>query len=496
VDGVPRREQAAAAFAWVVRHVRLRERAGPPLPVAYVLRRGFGSAAERGLIFLALMEQLGGGPACCLVGRAGAAGADDLKLWACGVPVEGGKNDFLLFDPRLGLPLPATLAEVLANPDVLKPVTVDAKHPYDVDADRVKGSGLYLAMPLSGLAPRMRFVEAKLSEKSETAVRLADPLAALEALEKAGPQAGGKPLPVAVWKAATRTQRGFWPPEEGGADRTLLLVRTTAELLPRDALPTFLDKLPDNVRQSLGQEFQSEFVEPLANYDGPRERMLRGRCDEATRKLVDLRNRYDRDQASLAGGLLQRQVQDWCDEVAKAQLVVSRLKEDPQTAKTASGRASLAEAEAYLDQVVKVGLPSARQLVHGFAARHRLAEATYQLALSLQEAAEQQDQALRQMKQSGRAPSAKELDDSKKAWGYADNWWKDCLQQPSPLTDAAKAEWARITAAAQAQRARVLERLDQREQALTLLRDLSGELTPLEKTARLYLAKQVEKGGP
>ena len=28
------------------------------------------------------------------------------------------------------------------------------------------------------------------------------------------------------------------------------------------------------------------------------------------------------------------------------------------------------------------------------------------------------------------------------------------------------------------------------------LRDLSGEMTPVEKTAHLYLAQQLEKGGP
>ena len=37
--------------------------------------------------------------------------------------------------------------------------------------------------------------------------------------------------------------------------------------------------------------------------------------------------------------------------------------------------------------------------------------------------------------------------------------------------------------------------LAQRSQALALLQDLSAEMTPLEKTARLYLAQRLEKGG-
>ncbi len=52
-------QQAARAFAWVVRQVQLREHNGETVPPAFVLRRGWGRPFECALVFLALLEQLG-----------------------------------------------------------------------------------------------------------------------------------------------------------------------------------------------------------------------------------------------------------------------------------------------------------------------------------------------------------------------------------------------------------------------------------------------------
>src|SRR5262249_54475451 len=51
-------EQAKAAFAWVMRQVRLQESEGVLLPSQFILRRGWGTAEERALIFLAMLDQL------------------------------------------------------------------------------------------------------------------------------------------------------------------------------------------------------------------------------------------------------------------------------------------------------------------------------------------------------------------------------------------------------------------------------------------------------
>ena len=66
LENLPQSEQARNAFAWVVRQLTVRESAlpagtnAPPfvLPPQFVLRRGWGSALERGLVFLELIRQL------------------------------------------------------------------------------------------------------------------------------------------------------------------------------------------------------------------------------------------------------------------------------------------------------------------------------------------------------------------------------------------------------------------------------------------------------
>ena len=53
-------ERASAAFAWTVREVRLADPTDPGgVPPQFVLRRASGTALERSLVFLDLLEQLG-----------------------------------------------------------------------------------------------------------------------------------------------------------------------------------------------------------------------------------------------------------------------------------------------------------------------------------------------------------------------------------------------------------------------------------------------------
>src|SRR5262245_43194047 len=58
VDHLPPTERAAAAFAWVVRQVRLETPDPGLVPEQFVIRRGRGSPVERSLVFLAMLEQL------------------------------------------------------------------------------------------------------------------------------------------------------------------------------------------------------------------------------------------------------------------------------------------------------------------------------------------------------------------------------------------------------------------------------------------------------
>jgi len=105
-------DQAARAFAWVMREVRLRPNEGEPAPPSFVVRRGWGSALERALIFLALLEQLGDPdapqpellgctfplvPAGCVCGHAllwlvtARKSTCSIRIWACRCLVRKGR---------------------------------------------------------------------------------------------------------------------------------------------------------------------------------------------------------------------------------------------------------------------------------------------------------------------------------------------------------------------------------------------------------------------
>src|SRR5438034_353003 len=98
-----------------------------PAPPEYVIRRGAGSALERALAFLALLQGFledEAGLHGCLVTFRDNDGAP-ARLWACGVLADG-KPDIYLFDPGMGLPLPgkdgkgvATLADLRKDPGLL-----------------------------------------------------------------------------------------------------------------------------------------------------------------------------------------------------------------------------------------------------------------------------------------------------------------------------------------------------------------------------------------
>jgi hypothetical protein len=79
-------ERVTALFAWTVRQVRLQPSPnGDLIPTANILRRGWGSARDRALVFLAALDQLpDDGPPIdgCLVLLPAESGE---RLWACGV---------------------------------------------------------------------------------------------------------------------------------------------------------------------------------------------------------------------------------------------------------------------------------------------------------------------------------------------------------------------------------------------------------------------------
>ena len=223
--------QAEVAFDWAVRQVRLEKSETPALPAQYVLRRGWGTALERALVFLELLRHVGVGNeklTGCLVYCPDKT--NDMRLWACGVMVND-KPDLYLFDPRLGLPLPgpngkgiATLADVRADKMILDQLTVSDASRYDVTAEQAAKAELRYVCSLSALSKRMRALETELLPPAVKVRLHVDSLEERNRLQTASKALGATSPAVTLWQDGGASGAGilrrFLPPEEGGIDAT------------------------------------------------------------------------------------------------------------------------------------------------------------------------------------------------------------------------------------------------------------------------------------
>src|SRR5581483_4117942 len=316
--GLPDARRAELAFAWVCREEYLSPWLVPAprgglmatlVPPVYVLRRGYGSGLERAYVFLALLQQLGIDG--CLVGPPETAdrpagfvapgpdgqpltGAPKGPFWAVGARAGA---DVLLFEPWRGEPFPGTLASLKANPESLKRWLDDKS--WGVTADDVRKATVYLAAPVSALAPRMELLEEKL--KTDAPVRLAIHPGKLRDRFAAAPPAGpGLPSSdVKFWNppndpfAYGRVLPMFLPLEEGGADRGEPGSRLFDRYV-RDQVPPAVFTLPPDVK--LGEDlprrrlmamaitsYGRAFLEPPT----PQEQFQRGQFQEALKGLVE-----------------------------------------------------------------------------------------------------------------------------------------------------------------------------------------------------------------
>jgi hypothetical protein len=478
---LPAAEQAAAAFAWVTRQVYLVEGRGEePLPPQFTLRRGHGTALERALVFLALLQQqrLPG----CLVVLPG----EPPRLWACGVLVEQDeRKQLLLFDPRLGLPLPgpggkgvATLAEAQSRPEVLKQLTVDEKYPYDVTAEQAAKAALVVACPLSALAPRMGYLEDKLQDVTGTfkqppvSVRASVDAAALLAQLR---QAVGKETPVkgaAGPLQPVRVLRRFLPTEEGGTDRSRpgRLHQFRAELVPWQLLPEVLRELPGDPGNRLQQFFAQPFLLPLEP-GRARDLILRGQFNEAAEQLVAEQDelRAQKDALKPLPADWEQQLVKWYNDIVAANAQVQKAAREEGAGSNAAKAAAQNELKVW-----KAGTPVLQPLVLGQALGPRSAQVLYLLALCKHEEAEQLQARLDRAKGAGGDPER-----AREAWRTAAQCWEQLLSAFPRLRPA-------VVARRHLARARVL--LGSPDAAASLLQDLS-DLTDLEKTAHLYLAR-------
>jgi hypothetical protein len=503
-------DQAELAFAWVMRQVRLPQLSAPPgqaappepdpIPLSFALRRGWGTPLQRALIFLALLEQFGleensssslHGALLFLPEAKG-----QRRLWACGVAI-GDKPDALyLFDPRLGLPIPgpdgkgvATLAQARTNPKVLGQLEAD-KLRYDVTPEDARQAEAYLFCALSALAPRMVLLQDRLLRDrvwNDQAVRghvlrvrlATDVPAELSALQTAVKASGREPSQVHEWREGVGILRRFLPKEEGGSDAARASRQQYQQsLVPWQDFPRiFLDDRYFQPDRGLGLEvrqvYAAPFLKSLIDSDSPRELILRGRLLPAAPELVNEQEHWQamrrrRQEAPR----LQEGVAAWIEQALAAHAEFLRARGGPGEAAAKAQVAALWKWRP--DDPIAV-------LLLGAAAEARGAEVTYQLGLCKHEIA-------------ARLQARKELaardkvnwkeDDVKSAWKNAEVYWKEFADNyPNRL--GANAVGLR-RGEAQAMRGEISE-------AVATLRTLPASTTDLDKLARLWQARQLEK---
>jgi hypothetical protein len=452
VAGLPPARQTELAFAWVCRQVALRPwitpvgngRAvpNPPVPPTYVLRRGSGSGLERAYVFVALLQQLG--LDACLIGPADAAergwtaGGDPKAaappkgpFWAVGARVGA---DVLLFEPWRGEPLPgpggtgiATLAQVKANPDQLKP-WFEAK--WDVTPEMVRAAVPFVAAPLSGLAPRLRKLEKELRTDLPAHLTV-DPVAQRQRFATEAKQPETK-----IWSppdaySYTRVLASFVPRAEGGyapSGDTLMarfdpeqlpqsLFIVPAELLPQNEYDIGLPEVVKRIRMAALSNFATSFLTPPT----PREQMQRGRYAEVTPALVEKRQFYANSRERLRSDRAREgSLADWAKKTREFFVKLGRVRDEVKDDPTAAKQIQQA-----IDQYFKQESATIGSLVDQAIAEAGLAESTYLLAQCMHEQAERAQVRYERLAADPRQKAAASRAKAKaeEAWSEAKSWW-------------------------------------------------------------------------
>lgn len=464
--------QARTAFAWVCRQVELRPwivqdvqhrpdgqaipvAFSPCLPPAFVLRRGSGNELERAYVFLALLQQLGLDG--CLIGLPDAEQAQATRLmkqdplpaspfWAVGVRVG---SELYLFDPVRGQPFPAqnragvgTLKELQADPTLLKPWQDDSTQPWTRSVETVKGAVPFLAVPLTGLAPRMRTLEEKLPTEASPRLTV-DPVALRDRFAQ---ETNAKTIrfwnPDSAPFSYTRTLVSFLPLEEGGRDthptEQRLYTRYEIALLPPTvfALPAgLIENNADHVRfaeivnrllSAYAEAYRVAFLESPT----PREQLQRGlysaipvlvgRKQEFEAMLQRVRN--DRNQSEMT--------RKWVEKARTVYAQLSKARLDAQ-----SDPAAYAAAQQEVDQFWKNERIHSGALIDAAVGEAGVAEATYLIALAKSEEARRaQVRAQRAATLAKTTPNDRTRDAAEKAqekathaWQDAHDWWERYL---------------------------------------------------------------------
>lgn len=456
-DG-PAVQRAAAAFAWVCRQVRLAEVEEGLVPPLLVLRRGWGTDLQRALLFLALLEQLDV-PGCMIA----LPGASPPRYWIPGVLSEGG---IFLFDTRLGQPVYhqaggaiVPLSSVRSATAMFKPLDAVG---YDLTVAEGRTAEPHLVCFLSALAPRFRWLEAKLGP--DLPVRLSqDPRALFAKFRAAAAGPGFAGAQVRFWSrpadaaAPPRVWRAFVSPEEGGADESRWRQREfQLTLTPLGNVPPAVEKVPKNIEPGirLRNVFEQPFLGLTEKPGGPRDLLIRGRLTDAVAQLVGFREELERYQHEVRDDPgLDKQLAEWCAEIVEAHADLLRAQRQAPAGQDAA-KAALRQAETRM-QALWEKWPKVQRAVVAAAALPLTTDVAYQLALAKHEQAERAQLRLDRRRNVGPDEPAA----ARAAWQAAADRWRLYLGQPGAPAEGA----------ATLHRARALAALGERPAAIALL---------------------------
>lgn len=427
--------QLATAFAWVVRHVQLREAPGEPAPPAFVLRRGHGTSLERSLVFLSLLQQMNV-PGCLI----SVPGRDGPRLWACGALVEADGGNILLFDPRLGLPLPgpkgegiASLAEVRQSGDVLRQLTVDEKHPYDITVELAAKAEVYPFCLLSACAPRMDFLQARLQDPNPV---ISAPLvnvnlmADTPALLQRYQAAAGKGVPVRFAAAWAGVQRRFLSPDDGGTGVAQTQQELGIAIVPWHRLPVEIHDLKGAAKDRLQTYFGLPFLQAQMESGQPRDLLLRGQFAEASTDLVRALRPLEeqKDQLKTLPADWRLSLQEFM--LNKMTPAEADLRRAQRAVREGTGtKAAITEADQRVLAAWKEGERLLRPLIFGTAAESRQLQLSYLIALAKHDQAEQMQARLDRTQ----SLSYAELAAARAAWETAAGWWQELREKYAGL---------------------------------------------------------------
>jgi hypothetical protein len=322
IGGLSPAEAASRCFAWVQRRVLLHQQGDDWLPPALILRRGYGCARDRALVFLALLRQMRVHDQAvegCVFTLP--AAPDDVVLVGVLAPLPkatgeptAGPRDIYLFDPRLGLAV-RTADRGVAT---LKEARADAKllEPSGLTAEQLKTAQVRLACPLSEVSPRMHALEKELTVHERIVLHV-DPAR----LQRQCAEAAG--LPVSIWNAPggqdspLRSLRLFLPPDEGGIDKDNRRNLFESSLTPIIPMALALEQLHLG-EIDLGRAAVSTLLlieaDLCRKYDmQPHEMLLRGKGEEAIQRLQRARSFLeDENLSGLADNAeFQKDVAEW-----------------------------------------------------------------------------------------------------------------------------------------------------------------------------------------